>query len=101
MGGGVGARGHGGAVRRRWRGRFGPWEAHTACFCPWLRDGRAFMSFLRVLRTLWAVACAHRVAQTFCYTWVCVLCVYEAGIAAFFYHRGAYPWLCNYELCNS
>ena len=80
MGGGVGARGHGGAVRRRWRGRFGPWEAHTACFCPWLRDGRAFMSFLRVLRTLWAVACAHRVAQTFCYTWVSVLCVYEAGI---------------------
>ena len=68
-GGGTGAqRGSGGAAK------FGPWEARVACFRPWLRDGRAFMSFLRVLRTLWAVACAHRVAQTFSYTWVCVLC---------------------------
>ena len=75
MGGGVEWWGHGGAARRRWRGRFGSWEARVACFCPWLHDGRAFMSFLRVLRTLWVVACAHRVAQTFCYTWVCLLCV--------------------------
>ena len=80
MGGGVGWWGHGGAARRRLGGRFGPWEARVACFCPWLRDGRAFMSFLRVLRTLWAVACAHRVAQTFCYTRVCLLCVCGSGI---------------------
>ena len=80
MGGGVGWWGHGGAARRRWRGRFGPWEARAACFCPWLCDGRAFTSFLRVLRTLWAVACAHRVSQTVCYTWVCLLCVCGSGI---------------------
>ena len=49
------------------------------CFCPWLRDGRAFMSFLRALRSLWAVACAHCVAQTFCYTWVCLSCVCGSG----------------------
>ena len=42
--------------------------------------GRAFMSFLRVLRTLWDVACAHRVAQTFSYMWVCLLCVCGSGI---------------------
>ena len=39
-----------------------------------------FYSFLRVLRTLYDVVCAHRVAQTFCYVWVCLLCVRGSGI---------------------
>ena len=80
VGGRVGWWGHGGAARRRWCGCFGPWGARAACFCPCLRDGRAFTSFLRVLRTMWAVACAHCGAQTFCYTWVCLLCVCGSGI---------------------
>ena len=41
---------------------------------------RAFLLILRFLRTLCAVACASRVAQTFCYTRVCVLCVCGSGI---------------------
>ena len=75
MGGGVGWWGHGGAARRRWGGRCGPWEACVVCFCPWLRDRRAFMSFFRVLRTLCAVACAHLMRKTVLYMVVCVMCV--------------------------
>ena len=38
-------------------------------------NGHTFLFVQRVLLMLCAITCAHRVAQTFCYTWVCVLCV--------------------------
>ena len=43
------------------------------------RRANMFCLILRFLRMLWAVACASRVAQTFCYTRVCVLWVSRAA----------------------
>ena len=64
----------------RRRGRSGPLTARVVRSSGTGRHVCAFCSFLRFLRTLCAVACASRVAQTFCYTRVCLLCVCGSGV---------------------
>ena len=63
----------GGRAWGRRTGRSGPLTALEGHGQPRVRILCAFLLILRFLRTLCAVACASRVAQTFCYTRVYVL----------------------------
>ena len=45
-----------------------------------VRQACTFLLFLRLLRTLWAVLCAHLLFLTLAHTWVCLLCVCGSGI---------------------
>ena len=58
----------------------GPLEVRSVRSRGTARSRRAFLLILRFLRMLWAAACAFRVAQTFCYTRVCLLCVCGSGV---------------------
>ena len=80
VGGEVGWWACGGRVWGRRRGRSGPLEVRSVRSRGTASRACAFLLILRFLRTLCAVACASRVAQTFCYTRVCLLCVCGSGV---------------------
>ena len=87
----------GGRAWGRRRGRSGPLEVRSVRSRGTASRACAFLLILLFLRTRCAVACASRVAQTFCYTRVCLLCVCHkkcAGPASFLHHP-PYLWRCG------